>query len=44
MHPPGTEKPESLVDGWNAWFYLDRRKVVSEWGGYHRNRMSQGEL
>ena len=45
MHSPGTEKPENLVDGWNAWFYFDRRKVVSEGeGGYNRKRMSLGEL
>jgi len=44
MYQPGTEKPENLVDGWNAWFFSDRRKVVSEWAGYNRNRMSLGEL
>eukprot|EP00092_Neocalanus_flemingeri_P032761 GFUD01035632.1.p1 GENE.GFUD01035632.1~~GFUD01035632.1.p1 ORF type:complete len:1660 (-),score=542.26 GFUD01035632.1:232-5211(-) len=44
MYPPGTEKPENQVDGWNAWFYSDRRKVVSEWGGYNKNRQSLGEL
>jgi terminal uridylyltransferase len=44
LHPVGTEKPENLVDGWNAWFYSDRRRVVSEWAGYNRNRMSLGEL
>jgi len=44
MYPAGGEKPENMVDGWNAWFYSDRRKVVSEWPGYNRNRMSLGEL
>jgi len=44
LHPVGTEKPENLVDGWNAWFYSDRRRVVSDWAGYNRNRMSLGEL
>jgi len=44
MYSPGTEKPENLVDGWNAWFYSDRRKVVSEWTGYNKNRQSLGEL
>jgi len=44
LYPAGTEKPENLVDGWNAWFYSDRRKVVSEWGGYNKNRMTLGEL
>ena len=44
MYPAGGEKPENVVDGWNAWFYSDRRKVVNEWPGYNRNRMSLGEL
>merc|ERR1712025_398483 len=44
MYPAGGEKPENLVDGWNAWFFSDRRKVVSEWPGFNRNRMSLGEL
>merc|ERR1712025_1472666 len=44
MYPADGEKPENMVDGWNAWFYSDRRKVVSEWPGYNRNRMSLGEL
>jgi len=44
MYLPGTEKPENLVDGWNAWFFSDRRKVVSEWIGYNKNRQSVGEL
>jgi len=43
MHPP-EEKPVNMVDGWNAWFFSDRRKVMSEWSGYGRNRQSVGHL
>jgi len=44
MYPSDSEKPENIVDGWNAWFFSDRRKVVNEWAGYNRNKMSVGEL
>jgi len=44
MYPTDSEKPENIVDGWNAWFFSDRRKVVNEWAGYNRNKMSVGEL
>merc|ERR1711971_1426080 len=43
MHPP-EEKPVNMVDGWNAWFFSDRRKVMAEWAGYGRNRQSVGQL
>ena len=33
-----------MVDGWNAWFLSDRRKVVNEWPGYKKNKMTIGEL
>jgi len=44
MHPADEEKPVNMVDGWNAWFLSDRRKVMSEWTGQGKNRQSVGQL
>jgi len=38
------EKPENMVDGWNAWFMSDRRRVVNEWPGYRQNKQTVGQL
>ena len=42
MHP-GPNKPEHMVDGWNAWFQSDR-KIISQWPGWGKNRMTVGDL
>ena len=33
-----------MVDGWNAWFQSDKRKVLQDWGGQGRNRQTVGQL
>ena len=39
----GPDKPENLVDGWNAWFCSDR-KVIDSWPGWGQNRWNVGDL
>ena len=40
---PGQDKPENLVDGWNAWF-CSEKKVIASWPGWGKNRWSVGDL
>merc|ERR1712130_494366 len=39
----GQNKPENLVDGWNAWFCYNK-SVIGSWNGWGKNRWSVGEL
>lgn len=43
LYPAGQDKPEHLVDGWNAWFCSDK-KMISSWNGWGKNRWSVGDL
>jgi terminal uridylyltransferase len=40
----GAEKPENLVDGWNAWFFSDLQRLPQVWSGLGKNQMSPSEL
>ncbi|CAB1454912.1 unnamed protein product [Pleuronectes platessa] len=40
----GKKKPESLVDGWNVYFFDDLKTLPSRWSQYGRNTESVGDL
>ncbi|XP_076309141.1 terminal uridylyltransferase 7-like [Tachypleus tridentatus] len=43
LHEPG-EKPELIIDGWNAWFYDDIENLPRIWPDYGKNKESVGSL
>ncbi|XP_064604614.1 terminal uridylyltransferase 4-like isoform X2 [Liolophura sinensis] len=43
LHPPD-ENPEVLVDGWNAWYFNDFKRLPEVWPDYGKNRLSVAEL
>ncbi|CAE1261920.1 TUT [Acanthosepion pharaonis] len=38
------EKPVTMVDGWNAWFYDDFDNLKNTWKHYGQNKLSVAEL
>ncbi|VDI46674.1 terminal uridylyltransferase [Mytilus galloprovincialis] len=40
----GPDKPEFLIDGWNAWYFDNMKALPDVWLGYGKNRQSVGEL
>ncbi|XP_013779979.1 terminal uridylyltransferase 4-like [Limulus polyphemus] len=43
LHEPG-EKPELIIDGWNAWFYDNIENLPRIWPDYGKNKESVGAL
>ncbi|KAL1431563.1 hypothetical protein MTO96_014080 [Rhipicephalus appendiculatus] len=44
LYPEGEQKPEVMVEGWNAWFYDDIDRLQSVWSEFGRNNETVGEL
>ncbi len=44
LYPPTSEKPETIVDGWNAWFFSDERRLSAAWPGLGKNQASVLDL
>ncbi|KAL3194915.1 hypothetical protein MRX96_045827 [Rhipicephalus microplus] len=44
LYPEGEQKPELIVEGWNAWFYDDIDRLQSVWSEFGRNNETVGEL
>ncbi|XP_052061598.1 terminal uridylyltransferase 4-like isoform X2 [Mytilus californianus] len=40
----GPDKPEFLIDGWNAWYFDNMETLPDVWLGYGKNKQSVGEL
>ncbi|XP_037527433.1 terminal uridylyltransferase 7 [Rhipicephalus sanguineus] len=44
LYPEGEQKPEVMVEGWNAWFYDDVDHLQSVWSEFGLNNETVGEL
>ncbi len=43
MHPPDN-KPQNIIDGWDAWYFSDLANLSKVWPGLGKNDKSPGQL
>ncbi|XP_075730683.1 terminal uridylyltransferase 7-like [Rhipicephalus microplus] len=44
LYPDGEQKPQNIVEGWDAWFFEEIDRLPSVWPEFGRNNQSPGDL